>query len=105
MREVFKRLFPGPILIAKAESLSDELAQLTAPIEAAAWELDSALSAIRKDKASYRTANRANPDGGENYTAGELEQAVKRAERLLSVLSEVRDLRAEWDREDRRALN
>jgi hypothetical protein len=87
-------------LVAVAEDLSDELAQLTAPIEAAAWEIDSALSAIRKDVAGYRRKNKANPDGGECYTPGELEQAVKRAKQLLLALSDIRRLEVTWAQED-----
>lgn len=87
-------------LILVAEELSDELAQLTAPIEAAAWDIDSALSSIRKDVAGYRQKNAANRDGGECYTPGELEQAVKRARQLLLALSDIRRLEVVWAQED-----
>lgn len=87
-------------LVVVAEELSDELAQLTAPIEAAAWDIDSALSAIRKDVAGYRRKNKANPDGGECYTPGELEKAVQRARQLLLALSDIRRLEVVWAQED-----
>lgn len=94
----FKR--PPSVLVALAEEISDELATLTAPLEAVAWEIDAALSAIRKDAAGYRSANAANPDGGTNYTPGELEAAVKRGRQLLLALIPVRTLQDKWDRED-----
>lgn len=87
-------------LVAVAEELSDELAALSSPLEAAAWAIDSALSSIRKDVAGYRRKNAANPDGGECYTEGELEKAVKRGRQLLIALAPVRELETLWDQED-----
>jgi hypothetical protein len=86
--------------VALAEEISDELAQLTAPLEGVAWEIDSALSAIRKDAAGYRRANAANPTGGDSYTSGDLEKAVARGKALLLALTAVRELEARWTREE-----
>lgn len=91
---------PPSVLVAQAEEISDELAQLTVPLEAVAWEIDSALSSLRKDACGYRRANKANPTGGDCYTAGELETAVRRGKALLLALSAVRELQARWDRDD-----
>lgn len=91
---------PDAALILVAEELSDELATLTAPIEAAAWTIDSALSSIRKDDAGYRIGTAAEPDGGGSYVEGELEQAVKRGRQLAIALSAVRELEKTWDQED-----
>jgi hypothetical protein len=95
---LFKR--PPTVLVALAEEISDELATLTAPLEACAWEIDSALSSLRKDAAGYRKANAANPTGGDSYTDGELEKAVARGKAMLLALSAVRELEARWTRED-----
>lgn len=65
--------------IGFAEALSDKLAALTAPIEATAWEIDTALSTVRKN-------------GYDTTTRGELQKAVIRGKQLLSALSAVRDL-------------
>lgn len=91
---------PASVLVAQAEEISDELAALTAPLEGVAWEIDSALSALRKDAAGYRKANAANPTGGDSYEPGELEAAVKRGRQLLLALAPVRELQARWARED-----
>jgi hypothetical protein len=98
---MFKQPRVSAVLVRQAEELSDELAGLTAPIEAACWAIDTALSALRKDDAGYRTANAANPTGGESYTAGELETAVRRASQLCLALSTVRRLEEQWAAEDR----
>lgn len=95
---MFKR--PNAVLIKQGEEISDELAALTSPLEGVAWEIDSALSSIRKDAAGYRTANKANPTGGANYEPGELEAAVKRGQQLLIALAPVRELEARWAGED-----
>lgn len=87
-------------LVAVAEDLTDELTGLMSPIEAVAWEIDAALSAINKDLAGYRRQNAANRNGGDSYTEGELERAVRRAKELLIALSDVRRLEAKWASED-----
>lgn len=87
-------------LIVVAEEISDELAALTSPLEGVAWEIDSALSAIRKDTAGFRIGTKAEPNGGESYTPGELELAVKRGKQLLLALSAVRELEKKWAQED-----
>lgn len=83
---------PSKALIREAEKLSDALALATAPLEGAAWELDSALSSIRKDAAGYRRTNAANATGGANYVEGELEAAVEWARKLNAALDTVRAL-------------
>lgn len=85
---MFKRkpIGPGPVTVHLAESVSEELGQITALIEGVVWEIDSALSSIRKDEAGYRQGNAANPDGGANYVDGELEAAYARGKRLLISL-------------------
>jgi hypothetical protein len=70
-------------LIVQAEELTEELGALEGFIQAAGWDLDSALSSIRKDEAGYRIGNAANRSGGESYVEGELEEAVKRARAIL----------------------
>lgn len=95
---MFKR--PTKAAVAEAEAISDALALLTAPIEACAWEIDSALSSLRKDAAGYRKANAANPDGGDSYTPGELETAVARGRQLLAYAQALKELQARWDRQD-----
>lgn len=96
----FKQPAVAHLTVRLAEELSEELAQLTAPIEAAAWEIDSALSAIRKDDAGYRVGNAANREGGANYIPGELEKAVRRGKQLLLALTTIRELERQWEAED-----
>lgn len=48
------------------------------------------MSGIEKDAVGYRTANKANPDGGANYVQGELETAIAQGELFLADLA--RDL-------------
>lgn len=93
-RHVHKVYLRG--LEAKAEGLSDRLARVTEVIDAASWKLDSALSALHKDQAGYRTANAANPDGGANYVDGELEEAIAEAQALLEALGPARRLALAW---------
>ncbi len=88
-------------LVKVAEDLSDELAGLTSPIEAACWEIDQQLSAIRKDEVGYRIGTKAEPDGGGSYVEGDLEKAVRRARQLCLALSAVRQLEETWAAEDR----
>jgi hypothetical protein len=88
------------LLLEQAEEISNELAQLTAPLEGVAWEIDEALSSIRKDEAGYRQGNSANRDGGGCYVPGELEKAVRRGKQLLLALSALRELQSRWDREE-----
>lgn len=98
---MFKRGIPvSAALVTVAEELSDELTALTGPIEAAAWEIDSALSSIRKDDAGYRIGTKAEPTGGGSYCEGELEKAVRRGRELCLALSDVRRLEAKWAAED-----
>lgn len=86
--------------VAVAEERTDTLAQLSARLEGISWELDAALSAIRKDDAGYRTANAANREGGANYTPGELEEASRRASEALIALAPFVQLLDKWDAED-----
>lgn len=95
----FKRHAPDKLLVLVGEELSDELAKASAALEAVSWELDSALSSIRKDAAGYRNKNAANPDGGECYTPGELEEAVRAARRALLHLIPFTHWAQERDRE------
>lgn len=96
----FKQPIVPHLTVRLAEELSDELAQLTSPIEAAAWEIDSALSAIRKDDAGYRIGTKAEPNGGGSYVPGELEKAVRRGKQLLLALTALRELERQWEAED-----
>lgn len=98
---MFKRGIPvDAALVSVAEELTDELANLTAPIEAAAWEIDTALSAIRKDDAGYRIQTKAEPTGGGSYCEGELEKAVRRGKELCLALVDIRRLETKWALED-----
>lgn len=82
----------APDLREIAEVQSEALTEVSRLIEDAHWALDSALSAIDKDAAGYRKANRANPNGSDNYTPGELEEAVKEARAVLLACAPLRDL-------------
>jgi hypothetical protein len=88
------------LLVVAAETQSDELTQIVAVCDGVAWELDSTLSALRKDAAGYRVLNKANPDGGGNYCKGELEKASGRAAELLAALKPAAELAAKWNAED-----
>jgi hypothetical protein len=80
------------VLLVQAEEISEELGQIEQFIQAAGWDIDSALSSIRKDDAGYRMGNAANREGGANYVEGELEEAVRNGRRLLLALSPCRQL-------------
>jgi hypothetical protein len=101
MKSLFKQPVVSPALVAVAEELSDELAALTAPIEAACWAIDESLSAIRKDDCGYRIKTKAEANGGGSYCEGELETAVRRARELCLALTTIRQLEAKWAAEDR----
>lgn len=87
-------------LVHVAETLSDDFTQIVAVIDGQCWELDSVLSAIRKDACGYRRDNAANLTGGANYVPGELEKATGRAQELLQALKPVADLATRWNAED-----
>jgi hypothetical protein len=69
-----------------AQSVVRRLSAYERTIREAGWRLDAALSARRKDAVGYRTRNAANPDGGANERPGELEAALKEAQRILERL-------------------
>jgi hypothetical protein len=87
-------------LVHVGETLSDDFTQIVAVIDGQCWELDSVLSAIRKDACGYRRENAANLTGGANYVKGELEEAVGRAQELMQALKPVAELAARWSAED-----
>lgn len=87
-------------LVAVGEQLSDDFTQIVAVIDGQTWELDSVLSAIRKDACGYRRTNAANLTGGANYVPGELETAVGRAKELMDACKPLADLAAKWNAED-----
>ncbi|HLZ23659.1 MAG TPA: hypothetical protein VKQ30_16230 [Ktedonobacterales bacterium] len=87
-------------LVHVGETLSDDFTQIVAVIDGQCWELDSVLSAVRKDACGYRRTNAANLTGGANYVPGELETAVGRAQELMQALKPVAELAARWNAED-----
>lgn len=87
---------PSAVLVALAEEQSEALGEASAILESVSWELDAALSALRKDEAGYRRKNAANAEGGDNYTPGELEEASRRARMLLVALHPALTLAKHW---------
>lgn len=71
---------PNAKAVGYAERLCENVRRYSEAMEAKAWALESALSALNKDDAGYRRQNNANRDGGESYTPGELEAAVREIE-------------------------
>lgn len=88
------------LLVATAETQSDDFTQIVAVIDGVCWELDSTLSAVNKDACGYRRQNAANLTGGANYVKGELEAATGRAAELLAALKPAAELAARWNAED-----
>lgn len=68
----------------RAEGVADRLRDFSQTVDQLSWDLDAALSALRKDAAGYRRRTKANPDGGDNSAPGELEAALGAAERFLA---------------------
>lgn len=60
-----------------AERTLDGARKWSQKVEKLIWDLETALSAVEKDKAQYRTRNKANPDGCENASPGEVNDAVR----------------------------
>lgn len=63
--------------IAYAERTLDGARKWSQKVEKLVWDLEAALSAVEKDRAGYRTRNKANPDGCENASPGEVNDAVR----------------------------
>lgn len=60
-----------------AERALDAARKFAQRVEQLTWDLEAALSAVEKDAAGYRTRNKANPDGCENATPGDVNEAVR----------------------------
>jgi len=99
------RTFKALVVSAEELSDSDDFTQIVTVVDGVAWELDSSLSALRKDAAGYRISNAANRTGGQNYIKGELETAYGRAKELMEACAPLRDLAARWAAEDAAAAS
>jgi len=62
--------------LAYAERALDAARKWSQRVEQLVWDLETALSAVNKDAAGYRRANKANPDGGANALPGEVNDAL-----------------------------
>lgn len=72
----------------RAEVVADKLRAFSQKVDALAWDLDAALSAVNKDAVGYRVGTKANPTGGPNSLPGELEAALVKAEAFLMALGD-----------------
>jgi len=79
-------------LEARAEATADRLRRFAQKVEDLSWALDAAISAVDKDASGYRCQSAANPDGGRNALAGELEAALFKAEAFLLSLGRAEGL-------------
>ena len=70
-----------------AVEIAKELRDISRHISDVAWELDAAISAVRKDSVGYRTHNAANFDGGRNAKPGQLNIALRKAKAILKRIN------------------